>query len=371
MTSDEPRMTKDDGRWTKDDGRMKVDDIGFLESLIAIRSVSGEEEALAEHLSSRMERMGFRVRRDGVGNVIGDLGDLDAERTIVLLGHMDTVPGEIPVRREGAFLYGRGAVDAKGPLAAFVLAAARAAHQLRGTRLVVVGAVEEEARSRGAHHLARAMTPPDAVIIGEPSGWEGITLGYKGTLCVDYRLTRAAGHGAGDRSTPAEEAVAFWSRLVRYAAEDNGDRQPPRFDTLDPTLRSIRTGNDGLEDWVEMHIGWRLPVGVDVAALQQRMQGWGDGAEVSFPYSERPFRAKKNTPVVRALLRAIRAAGGRPRFKLKTGTSDMNVVGPAWGCPIAAYGPGDSSLDHTPDERIAVDEFRRAVGVLAQALMEF
>jgi LysW-gamma-L-lysine carboxypeptidase len=120
-----------------------------------------------------------------------------------------------------------------------------------------------------------------------------------------------------------------------------------------------------------MHIGWRLPVGVDVAALQQRMQGWGDGAEVSFPYSERPFRAKKNTPVVRALLRAIRAAGGRPRFKLKTGTSDMNVVGPAWGCPIAAYGPGDSSLDHTPDERIAVDEFRRAVGVLAQALMEF
>jgi LysW-gamma-L-lysine carboxypeptidase len=237
-------------------------------------------------------------------------------------------------------------------------------------RVMVVGAVEEEARSRGARHLAGTVTPPDGVIIGEPSGWEGITLGYKGTLCVDYRLTRAAGHGAGDRSTPAEEAVAFWSRLVRYAAERNGDRRPPRFDTLDPTLRSISSGGDGLEDEVEMRIGLRLPLGVDVAALQQAMGEWRDGAEVSFPYSEQPFRAKKNTPVVRALLRAIRAAGGRPRFKLKTGTSDMNVVGPAWGCPIVAYGPGDSSLDHTPDEHIAVDEFRRAVGVLAQALTE-
>jgi LysW-gamma-L-lysine carboxypeptidase len=71
---------------------------------------------------------------------------------------------------------------------------------------------------------------------------------------------------------------------------------------------------------------------------------------------------------VRALLWAIRAQGGRPRFKLKTGTSDMNVVGPIWKCPIVAYGPGDSSLDHTPDEHIDVKEFCRAILVLARAL---
>jgi LysW-gamma-L-lysine carboxypeptidase len=111
-----------------------------------------------------------------------------------------------------------------------------------------------------------------------------------------------------------------------------------------------------------------LPLGIDVAALQRTMREWRDGAELTFPYSEPPFRAGKNTPVVRALLQAIRAAGGRPRFKLKTGTSDMNVVGPAWGCPIVAYGPGDSLLDHTPDERIDVAEFRRGVAVLADAL---
>jgi LysW-gamma-L-lysine carboxypeptidase len=211
------------------------------------------------------------------------------------------------------------------------------------------------------------MQPPDGVIIGEPGGWEGITLGYKGALSVDYRLARPARHSASGQATPAEEAVAFWNRLAAHAAALNGGRAW-RFDTLDPALRAIRTFGDGLEAGVEMSIGLRLPPGLDVAALQQEMRAWRNGAQLTFPYSEPPFQAEKNTPPVRALLRAIRAEGGRPRFKLKTGTSDMNVVGPAWGCPIVAYGPGDAALDHTPDEHIEIEEFCRGVDVLAQAL---
>jgi LysW-gamma-L-lysine carboxypeptidase len=53
---------------------------------------------------------------------------------------------------------------------------------------------------------------------------------------------------------------------------------------------------------------------------------------------------------------------------LKTGTSDMNVAGPVWGCPILAYGPGDSSLDHTPNEHLHLNEYWRAILVLEQAL---
>ncbi|HIP97280.1 MAG TPA: M20/M25/M40 family metallo-hydrolase, partial [Anaerolineae bacterium] len=128
-----------------------MEDITFLEELLTIPSPSGEEDAVAEYLLRQMAALGFRVRRDEVGNVIGALGDPDAGRVVVLLGHIDTVPGLIPVRREGNRLYGRGAVDAKGPFASFVLAAARVAPRLHGVRLVVVGAVEEEARSRGAH----------------------------------------------------------------------------------------------------------------------------------------------------------------------------------------------------------------------------
>ena len=111
-----------------------MEDIAFLEELISIPSPSGEEEAVAEYLVGQMTSRGFQAHRDEAGNVVGALGDPKAEREIVLLGHMDTVPGLIPVRRRGNLLYGRGSVDAKGPLATFVLAAARAAPRLNDAR---------------------------------------------------------------------------------------------------------------------------------------------------------------------------------------------------------------------------------------------
>ena len=55
---------------------------------------------------------------------------------------------------------------------------------------------------------------------------------------------------------------------------------------------------------------------------------------------------------------------------LKTGTADLNVVGPVWGCPVVAYGPGDAALDHTPHERLSLEEYRRAVDVLGAVLAE-
>jgi len=71
---------------------------------------------------------------------------------------------------------------------------------------------------------------------------------------------------------------------------------------------------------------------------------------------------------VRALARAISASGGRPRYTTKTGTSDLNVVLPAWHCPAAVYGPGDCALDHTPRESIDIAELRTGTDVLEAAL---
>lgn len=72
--------------------------------------------------------------------------------------------------------------------------------------------------------------------------------------------------------------------------------------------------------------------------------------------------------MVRAFLQAIREQGADPAFKVKSGTSDMNVVGPAWNCPIVAYGPGDSSLDHTPNEHLDLAEYHQAIATLARVL---
>ena len=68
------------------------------------------------------------------------------------------------------------------------------------------------------------------------------------------------------------------------------------------------------------------------------------------------------------MLSGIRAQGGTPGFVNKTGTSDLNIVAPAWGCPALVYGPGDSAYDHTPDEQISLDEYARAVQVLEAGL---
>ena len=89
---------------------------------------------------------------------------------------------------------------------------------------------------------------------------------------------------------------------------------------------------------------------------------------------EPTWRGDSKNALVRSFLAAIRAqevADAKPAFLVKTGTSDMNVVGPAWRCPILAYGPGDSRLDHTPNEHVKLDEYWRAVLVLERALLGF
>jgi [amino group carrier protein]-lysine/ornithine hydrolase len=344
-------------------------DVDLLTRMLATPSPSGGEGALADLLVKAMTGLGFDASIDEAGNAVGVIEHpLPGRRStdIVLLGHMDTVPGEIPVRIEGDELFGRGAVDAKGPLATFVLAAARARIPA-GVRLVVAGAVEEEAAtSRGARHLAGVYNPA-ACIIGEPSGWDGVTLGYKGRALIEFMLERDAAHSAGPRPSVADEAAAWWVR-VREHAEAMVDADGA-FSRVQATLREIRTSSDGLTERAEGRAGFRLPPGVTPQSIESLCQRLAPpGMVLRAAGTELAHVADRANPVSRALITAIRSRAGTPRPKHKTGTSDMNVVGPAWGCPIAAYGPGDSALDHAPDERINLAEFERAIDVLAHAL---
>ncbi len=152
-----------------------------------------------------------------------------------------------------------------------------------------------------------------------------------------------------------------------FAAQRNNGANRS-FATLDPTLRQIQSESDGLVDRVRMTVAYRVPMGMTVAELRSAMEAWRGEAELRIMNEEEPFQAERNTALVRAFLQAIRDEGGSPRFALKHGTSDMNIVGPAWGCPIVAYGPGDSRLDHTPQEHISLAEFRRGIEVLKRVL---
>ncbi len=338
----------------------------LLVGLLERYSPSRQEASAATYLVERMRELGMWAEVDGAGNAVGQVGT--GKEMILLLGHIDTVPGHIPVRRYGDLLYGRGAVDAKGPLAAFVVAATRA-RLSPGRAVKIVGAVEEEAAtSRGARYLLDRLSPA-CVVIGEPSGWERITVGYKGRLLLNYRLTRRMGHSAGRGRNAVEEAVAFWNRVVAYADAHNAGCQR-MFEQLTPALRRLNTADDCFYQTVTMTIGLRLPPGIDIAELQAELRAVAGDAGLNFYGHEAAFRASKSTSLVRAFLRAIRAEGGDPRFQVKSGTSDMNVVGPVWRCPILAYGPGDSALDHTPDEHLKLSEYHRAIAVLTRVLAD-
>jgi LysW-gamma-L-lysine carboxypeptidase len=310
---------------------------------------------------------GFDARRDGAGNAIGTTGPRGAGREVVILGHMDTVPGSIPVEQRDGSLYGRGAVDAKGPLATAVVAASCAARRAR-LRLTVIGAVQEEGPSAGARFLTQRPAP-DYLVIAEPSGWDSIVLGYKGSMRFDVEVRVPVSHTAGPERSAPEVAVAFWNELVGWCAEQaNGGRQKDIFFRLTPALLAMSSSSDGLEDTACLHISLRLPPGIDPRDIGPQIEGLLPGATFRFSPGDPAVRGSKSTPLVAAFLRAIREEGGAPRFKVKTGTSDMNVVVPVWGCPVVAYGPGDSRLDHTPSEHVPIDEYLRGIRVLTHVL---
>lgn len=337
----------------------------LLEGLVRVPSYSGQEAEAVAWLCGQMRALGYRARPDGAGNAVGTIGS--GPREIMLLGHIDTVPGAPPVRVADGALYGRGTVDAKGPLATFVVAGARA-RLPEGVRLTVIGAVEEEVMSsRGAHFLVDQREAPDAVIIGEPGGWEGIVLGYKGSLSLTYRVTHHVSHSAGPEPTAGELGVAFWNRLSAWCLARN-DGAEHGFETVDCTLNSINTSSDGLQAACELRGGLRLPPSLPPEEAAAALETLAQGGELAIAINAAAFRGDKRSPLVAALLAAIRTVGGSPKLKLKTGTSDMNLVGPAWGCPIVAYGPGDSRLDHQPDEHVPLADLEHGVAVLTAAI---
>jgi LysW-gamma-L-lysine carboxypeptidase len=337
-----------------------------LTGLVERFSPSGHEAEAVAWLVGRMLALGFgSALADEAGNAVGTIGD--GPNQIVLLGHIDTVPGKIPVRIENGILHGRGAVDAKGPLAVFVDAAAQTGPR-PGWQIVVIGAVDEEGDSRGAWHVAPRYHPQCA-IIGEPSGWNRVALGYRGIVRFKFQARHTIGHSAAGRETVCEAAVEFWNRLREICAREN--RAAGRtYEQLTPVLQEMRSAGDGFSETAELSGNIRLPLRTAPdrmePMLREAAEGLGSVATEGIPIPA--YRAEKNTPVVGAFIAAIRSQGGNPSFSLKLGTSDLGIVGPEWNCPAAVYGPGDSSLDHTPGECISLEEYGKAVAVLGAVL---
>jgi len=354
-----------------------------LIGLVSQYSPSGQERSAVEWLVTRMKLLGYdNAFIDEAGNAVGVMGQ--GPKQVVLLGHIDTVPGEIKIaltpspspEERGRLLYGRGAVDAKGPLACFVDGVAQVGAK-SGWQFVVIGAVEEERNSEGARFVANQYKP-DFAIIGEPNQWDRVALGYKGSAWANITVKRAQAHTASGEETAAEAAVEAWLKIKAYVDSFNTDKQKI-FDKLLLTLRGMDSDSNDFEQWARLKVGVRLPVEVapdDWYGKLNEILGDSHSLHESdchllvepTGFAVSAWGGEKNTPLVRAFLSGIRSNGGGPRFVYKTGTADLNIVALVWKCPAVVYGPGDSALDHTPNEHIDLAEYAKAVNVLVNVL---
>ena len=327
----------------------------LLETLVSTPSPTPDEDECAEALAAFFQEHGREVFRDGAGNVRAPTDD-----SVLYTSHVDTVPGEIPVRVEageaGPVLWGRGSVDAKGSLAALAVAAVR-------TGVSFAGVVGEETNSRGARHLVEDREAPETVVNGEPSGWDGITLGYRGILQGTYVATSESGHTSRPENNAIQDAIAWWSAVE---ARFEGDEYEPVFEQVTPKPVGIEGGvsDDGLAVEATLSAQLRVPPAYSTGEVRELADAELDAGTVNWTDAVEPTMQSPRTPVARAFRAAIREQGGDPRLLRKTGTADMNIYAGAWDCPMATYGPGDSALDHAPDERLPLEELDRAVAVL-------
>ncbi|CQH62140.1 acetylornithine deacetylase [Halobacterium hubeiense] len=324
----------------------------LLRDLVATPSVSGAESEAAGVLVDYFERHGREAWTDDAGNVRAPGDD-----SVLLTSHVDTVPGYIDVREENGKLWGRGSVDATGPLAAMAAASVE-------TGASFAGVVEEETTSAGARHLVADRAEPDAVVNGEPSGWDALTLGYRGLVAGTYEVATESGHSSRPEPNAVQLATA-WTERVRAAFPD--DDTVFESVTVKPVSFDGGLADDGTAVEATVEMQFRLPPGTTADDVYETVADCTERGSVTWTESIPPVMASPRTPVAGALRAGIREAGGDPTHLRKTGTSDANIYAGAWDCPVATYGPGDSNLDHAPDERIDLAAFDRGVEVLTTA----
>lgn len=343
--------------------------VRLLLRLLSKYSPSGEEDEAQGELFSILLRNGFEnVRRDQVGNVMGEKGDGD--RTLLFCSHIDTVPGRIEVRLESGRVYGRGAVDAKASLLAMALAAS--SYRGRGLRLIYASVIGEEADSKGVVHLLEEIPPPDYVLIGEPTGTRTVAIAYRGSTSVLMRITTRGGHSSSplDENNAILQAVRIMEHLKASFTFSKDD-----FSNIGVSMTMLRGGHGDsrIPEECETSLNLRYPPQIGFEELLRMFSSAiaeyiekNEQVKILYEFKDHldGYFSKKEPRMINAARMAIRDVLGKELLLIrKLGTSDFNYTGLRWNRPQIAWGPGDPSLAHSSEESISLEEFISGIRV--------
>lgn len=352
--------------------------VEFLKSSLENYTPSRAEASLATVLKDRcVNELGFEEAYiDSVGNMIATKGN--GEPRILLCGHMDTVPGRIPVRIQDGYIYGRGASDAKAPLISMLLAASEFPKQ-RGT-IIFAAVVDEEGNATGIKHLVSRNLEVNYAIFGEPSGIDRITVAYKGRLAI--RLVCDVGNSA-HASAPwmarnsIEEMSTLWNELRSEIIRTESLKSGSNSVTCAITEIEGGSSHNVTPQRCKATIDIRIPVKTTcdeiLARIDSVINRVSKSRGIIIKYrtedSTEPFESEYRSVLVRALsLSIIDVCKVRPLLIRKTGTGDMNILGNALKMPAVTYGPGDPHSSHTITEKIEIQEYISSIEVYIRTL---
>jgi putative selenium metabolism hydrolase len=371
----------------------------FVLDLVRTPSPSCHEGAVARRLAGEMRKVGLQaVHADRAGNVVGRLGS-GRSPVLVFNGHMDQVgAGDLATWRRDPFgasledgiVYGRGACDMKGSLAALVYGAKllRDSHLLRRGTLYVVGVVQEETcEGLGMRLLIEEEgLKPDFVVLGEPSNL-AVALGQRGRVEMRVTTRGRASHGSapewGDNAIYKMARIALGvDALNKTLADDpilgrgsvsltmisGGDDHivVPEICTASLDRRLSRGENECVA--VEEIAGIARAAGVlaEVEVLNYRSQsytGLSCEARLVFP----SWATRRDHPLAEAAFAAAGSVLGHPPESViwRFSTDGAYTAGVA-GIPTIGYGPGEERHAHTVEDQIRVADVVTATHVYAR-----
>ena len=369
-----------------------MDPLPLLKDLVAANSVNPSlvpgapgEAAAADIAGAAMVRAGLDVvmqdAAPGRSNAIGILEGRAPGPTVMFCGHLDTVGVEgmtdpFTPRVENGRLYGRGAQDMKGGVAAMIAAAALIARDWPRGRLIVACVVDEEHMSLGAEALVRDHCA-DVAIVTEPTDLR-VAVGHKGFAWVDIVMRGRAAHGS--RPEEGVDAIAKMGHvLVAIEARDRElrARTPVPFQGTASVHASIISGGRELSvypDRCELKVERRTVSGEDGGSVARefeellaRLHAADPALEASSRVTE--YRAAYRLDAAHALpamlAAALARAGGSAEPTGMSFWTDAAVLA-GTGIPSVLFGPGGAGL-HSAVEYVNVADVITCRDVLADA----
>jgi putative selenium metabolism hydrolase len=380
--------------------RKKAEIIALCQELIRIPSMPGAEEDIANFIYEKMYWLGYDlVWIDDAGNLVGRIDGENREVPgLMLVTHLDHVDaGDRTLWQHDPFggelvndrIYGRGASDIKGALAAQMIAPTllKQLGKKPACDVYIVATVFEETGGLGMRYLlAQKEFQASCAIIGEPSGNE-IRLGHRGRMTVNVRcFGRSAHASAPERGiNPHYAAARFLSALEKHLPELSSHPQLGQS-SISPTLyQSNSTSANVIPDYVDILLDWRttcetmndgigwidrlikengINVRAEVPRLTQRT--WTGHEEKDWPMRHDGFITPPSHDEVQKFAAAFRAVTARePQFGIWRFATDGRETARA-GITTIGFGPGEEAQAHVVDESVSAEQLVEATAVYAE-----